>query len=93
MCSGIIKQLCLSNFGFSKLNAILRPGNYMQFDSHFIDKSKRQSVVCDSQGSLKEPQGKRGSEIVEKASVSIVVFKSGSEIVKKTLVFIVCLQI
>ena len=69
VCSGIIKQSCLGNFGFSELNAISRPGNSMQFDSHFIDKSKRQSVVCDSQGGLKEPQGKQGSESVEKALI------------------------
>ena len=93
VCSGIIKQLCLGNFGFSELNAILRPGNSMQLDSHFIDKSKRQSVVCDSQGGLEEPQRKRGSENVEKALISIVFFKSGIKIVENAVVFIVCLQI
>ena len=59
-----------SNFGFSKLNAICRPRNVMQFNAHFIgQQKKRQSIVCDSRGGLKEPQGKQGSEIVEKALV------------------------
>ncbi len=40
MRSGIIKQSCLGKFQFSKLNPIIRQGNYMQFNNHFIGKKQ-----------------------------------------------------
>ena len=55
----------------------------MQFDNHFIVKSKRQSDVSDSQGGLEEPQGKRGNDIDGKAMVFVLFFTSGSEFIKK----------
>ena len=58
----------------------------MQFNSHFIGKQKRQSIVCDSRGGLKELQGKQGSEIVLKAMVFMFTLKYGSEIVEKAMV-------
>jgi hypothetical protein len=45
--------------------------------------------VCDSQGGLKEPQGKQGSETFEKAMVSMCGLKYGSEFVEKTYVLII----
>jgi hypothetical protein len=52
VCSGIIKQSRLGNFGFSKSNAICRPGNYMQFNANFISKTRRQCIVCDSRSNF-----------------------------------------
>ena len=52
VCSCVIKQSCLGNFRFRKLNTICRPGNYMLFNIHFIGKKTNQSVVCDSRSNF-----------------------------------------